>query len=187
MPSWRSKVFGAIRAVARAVAKLDKFGLSRRPCKRDAGWRPVFTAVWVSLFRWRDRGLPYCLISGFKVVGRIGASGVHRPIQCEDWTDEDILAELLGPNAKAFVDDLEADTRVHPRAEAILKCTLEEIDLGLSHPLETREQLDARWGEGNWRPLCRHVVTQNGSDRPIDNGKQNGDNENTVVEETIVC
>eukprot|EP00974_Lingulodinium_polyedra_P090337 8761733-Lingulodinium_polyedra.AAC.1 len=55
---WRSRVCDAIRSVGRATAPLDRYALRHRSTRLGQGWRPVFTAVWISLLDWKDRALP---------------------------------------------------------------------------------------------------------------------------------
>ena len=80
--------------------------------------------------------------------------------------------ELLHENAKTFINELEADTRVDKHADEILKTTEEEIELGLAHGFESKADLDALFGEGCWRPLPRHVIEQDDKWRPIDDAKK---------------
>ena len=184
---WRSRVSATLRKISRALAPLDNWALNKRPTQHVAGWSPVLTACWVSLLDWPDRDLPLCLVEGFQVIGRIPPSNIHKKVEYEDIPDADLRAELLGDNAAAFVDSLETDLRIHEHAEEILKVTLEEIGLGLARPLETRQELDQRFGRGGWRPMPRHLVFQEDKSRPIDDARKGKQNRLTVVEETIVC
>ena len=68
---------------------------------------------------------------------------------------------LLGSSAAAYVDALEADRRVDPFASEIARVTNDERRLGLCAPPESREDLDRRYGVGNWRPTPRHVIFPN--------------------------
>ena len=147
----------------------------------------MLTACWVSLLDLPDRDLPLCLVEGFQVIGRTPPSNIHKKVEYGDIPDADLRAELLGDNATAFVDSLETDLRIHEHAEGILKVTLEEICLGLARPLETRQELDQRFGRGGWRPMPRHLVFQEDKSRPIDDARKGKQNRLTVVEETIVC
>ena len=157
-----------IRLLSRCLAKLDKHALKHRPSKHVRGWAPVFTAAWISILEWEDRSLPWDLVKGFKVVGRISPSGVMMPIPHEDEPDSACLEKLLGAAAVEFADELEADTRVHPHAREILSATEEEMALGLMHGFETREQLDNRFGKGNWRAIRRRGIQQGEKVRGID-------------------
>eukprot|EP00973_Karenia_brevis_P077551 10775177-Karenia_brevis.AAC.1 len=51
----------------------------------------------------------------------------------------------------------------------------------------TREQVNAIYGVGRWRPMPRHVVHQSGKWRPIDDGRHAGHNSLHDLTETIVC
>ena len=82
--------------------------------------------------------MPWALVEGFQVVGKIPESGIHRKIDCEDYSNEYLRTELLRTSA-TFVDELEADTRVDENAQEILEVTEEEIALGLARNFETRE------------------------------------------------
>ena len=87
-----------------------------------------------------------------RIQGDLGVSGVLRP-----QADVGANVDLLGEYAKNFVDELEADTRIHPQSEAILKATLEEIELGLAQPLRSKEFFDKLYGVGQYLPLPRHI------------------------------
>ena len=138
---WRSRIAKSLRKLATALRPLDQWALAHRPTTHVDGWSPALTAAFVSLLDWPDRELPWCLVQGFQVVGRIPPSGVHKQVDADDTTHEELISLLLGESAAEFVDELEADTRVHEHAQRILEVTQEEIDLGLSRPLETRASL----------------------------------------------
>ncbi len=111
------------------------------------GRASFFLAVVISIFEWAAMQLPWDTAHGMRIQGDLGISGVLRP-----QADVGANVDLLGGYAKNFVDELEADTRVHPHAEAILKATLEEIELGLAQPFQSKEYFDKLYGVGQYLP-----------------------------------
>ena len=198
--SWRYWVFDAIRKLARALAPLDVWALKHRPTRHCDGWAPVLTAAFVHVLGWRDRDLPWALVAGFHIVGDIPPSGIHRPLVQESTPgpgtsrpptgqtrNDELRRELLGDNAVNYINKLESNLKIHENADDILEATAKEIDLGLARRFETRDEVDAIFGVGQWRPLPRHVVHQHGKFRPIDNAKASAHNMHTECSEAIVC
>ena len=105
-----------------ATKPLDTFCRAARPFHHVVGRASFFLAVVVSVFEWADTQLPWDTVHDMQIQGDLVISGVLRP-------QADIVAnvDLLGDNARNFVDELEAVTRCQPHAEAILKSTLEEL------------------------------------------------------------
>ena len=68
-----------------------------------------------------------------------------------------------------------------------MKATEEDVELNLARILETREDVDAVFGSGMWRPLPRHMIFQDGRPRSIDDAKKGLHNWFSTVCETIVC
>ena len=155
------------------------------------------------LLGWRDRDLPWALVAGFTVVGDIDACGVHKPVAQDTarpvdnalaamhgmrlTRHEELRQGLLGEHAVEYIHKLEANRSVHVHAAEILDATQKEIDLGLARPLETKAEVDRIFGIGQWRPLPRHVVHQNGKFRPIDDARASSHNAYTECAESIVC
>ena len=185
--SWRNGVLSALRRLAAALAPLDRGALRHRPTRHCAGWAPALTAAFVSILDWKDRELPWALVHGFQVVGAIPPSHIHRAVGDPLHSDAELRADLLGENAVSFIDKLEADLRVHQHADGILEATLSEIELGLARPLESKEEVDAVFGVGCWRPLPRHLVFQADKARPMDDARAGGHNDHSECAETIVC
>ena len=117
-------------------------------------------------------------------------SGILRPINPKHvgrGQPPDAHEHLLGPSAVERVNDIER-CRVPPQnVIEIWKLTAEEIRDGIAEPLATRDELDERFGVGNWRPLKRHVIWQNGKWRPIDDGRRSRTNALSNIAETVVC
>jgi hypothetical protein len=182
---WRDARLSLLRSVVRALRKMDTWARAQRPTQALPGMSPVFTAVAVVVLDWVDVTLPYKLVTGFELMGNIGKAGVYRDL--EQPIVGAPLSEFYGKQAITFVDSLEADLRVHPCANEILECTLAEQQLCLCSAFLSRAQCDAMFGPGQWRPLPRHVVHQNGKFRPIDDGKRGGHNGSATMSESIVC
>ena len=134
--SWRTKIFGNIRQLARALAPMDQWALSHRPTRHCPGWAPALTAAFIHILQWSDRTLPRALVEGFQVVGQIPASGIHRQLVQQTRDDKELRASLLGDSAIHFIDKLERQHHPHPHAADILRSIEEEIDLNLARPLE---------------------------------------------------
>ena len=178
----RDLSYNCLRDVSRALQPLDDWLLQHRHVAHVAGMRPAFVAALVVLLRWPDKTLPQCLANGFLLVGTIPPSGIFRPIEPRP----EPLVPLLGSDAAAYVDSLEADTRLHPSADIILSESLKEQKLGLLGPFQPRAYFDKLYGHGLWRPLKRHTVHQGDKERPIDDGKAGRHNECSQLSETIV-
>ena len=178
----RDLSYNCLRDVSRALQPLDDWLLQHRHVAHVAGMRPAFVAALVILLRWPDKTLPQCLANGFPLVGPIPPSGIFRPIEPRP----EPLVPLLGSDAAAYVDSLEADTRLHPSADIILSESLKEQKLGLLGPFQPRAYFDKLYGHGLWRPLKRHTVHQGDKERPIDDGKAGRHNECSQLSETIV-
>ena len=93
------------------------------------------------------------LVEGFQVVGKIPPSGIHRVTEDSEWTGQELRADLLGTNTVEYVDQLEKNLRTDLNAEYILEATIEELELNLARRLDTREEVDAIFGPGMWKPL----------------------------------
>ena len=185
--SWRNEVWGHFRRLANACRDLDKFARSKRTAHHVEGKAPWMFAIIISALKWNDTSLPFDSVVGFRLFGTVPPSGILRSLDFSSlptMTGDEMRQQLL-ESAEEYVDLLERDLRVHPEGQVILKETESEIELGLLGPLMNRKQLDARFGRGNWRPIPRHIVHQNGKDRPIDDGKAGGHNESSRLLETI--
>ena len=105
------QVFTRLRHMVGALKPLDQWALAHRPTHHCPGWSPVLTAAFIHILRWKDRMLPWCLVDGFQVVGKIPPSGIHRDTEEQERTDEELRAELLGTNAIKYVNELEKNCR----------------------------------------------------------------------------
>ena len=183
--AFRSTMMSHTRRLHYAAQPIDNWIKANRICKATEGLSPMFTAMTIVIMDWPDTTLPGRLASGFELVGDIVDSHVFRPQQPHkiNFNPE----ELLGPPAIAFVDELEADLRNHPHGLDILAATTEEVNLGLATGPFTRASLDHQYGRGQWRPLPRHMVYQDGKARPIDDGKRAGHNAAATLHESISC
>ena len=183
----RSRIMSVVRSLKKALLPMDRHGLMRRPVGHVKGIAPAFLAAMVVIFGWRDSGLPAKLVFGFGIAGDTQPCGVFRELHWNEARGEISRDELLGAAAEKFVDELEADTRVHESAADILKETDSDIELGFASGYGTRQDLDERFGRGGWRPLPRYPVYQADKARPIDDGWRAGRNSAATMRETIVC
>ena len=186
----RATRLSVLRDMALATQNLDDAIRSRRHVSIPGmlGVRPVFTALMVVLLGWPDRKLPRCVAHGFTIAGDIEPSGVLKPIDAKcSGAAQPIRGErLLGPDAEAFVEDLVTKTKVTDTTVEAYKKTVQEIQDGLADPFQTKEQMDACYGPGGYRPLPRHVILQKDEWRPIDDGKRARVNPLSKITETVV-
>ena len=122
-------------------------------------------AFLTALLRWPDRTQAKGYLQGFDVVGSIETSGIFRPISMQTLEDD-----FFGKAAELEVQ--KATAAPPPKfAEAIHRLTLEEVEKGFTEPLCTSDDLDARFGTGQWRPIYRFLLFQGDKERLIDDGK----------------
>ena len=178
----RDVAFGHLRNLARALQSLDAHLLACRPVHHVDGLRPAMFAAVICILKWPDRDLPTKLVRGLELVGDIPGSHIFRPISSPPQS----AVPLSGQDSQRYVDGLEKDLRVHPRAEVILEETEKEQSLGLAGPFRDRAYFDNLYGKEAWRPLKRHVIHQHDKKRPIDDGKAGRHNECSQLVETIV-
>jgi len=184
----RNKSLKAWRKIVAALSRLDSFARNQKHTIVEAfpGLAPMTIAFAIKLLKWPDESLPWCCVNGFPIVGVIPPTGVFRPVDSTAEHPEPSEAELLGDNALAWLRELK-NTPPSRDAQAIFDATMKEVGLGLTSSLLKQNDLDSLYGAGNWRALARHIVHQNGNDRPIDDAKRNGDNACTDTIETITC
>ena len=119
---------------------------------------------------------------GFPAVGDIPPSGWW-PIKVEaaerDFAtiDHDAWVRSAAAKACARAED----------AHALWEKTMEEVRRRLVHGPFSKEQLDAAFGRGTWRPMVRFGVLQNAKLRPCDNAKGSGSNAATSTFESLLC
>jgi len=65
---------------------------------------------------------------------------------------------------------LRYETSVASERDAVWRKTQEEVTKGLMHGPFTREEMDAAYGRGRWRPMQRFGVWQRGKLRACDRG-----------------
>lgn len=184
LPRWAEEQRHHVSVVAKALQPLEAaLSLHRVPSARQVAQakQPAFVACMSVLLRWPDLQQPQQLIKGYPILGEFAPSGIFRPvpegpsISIAEWLTE----------APAAVERI---MRSKPPlfAEQILKVTQEEQTKGFCSKFLTKEDLDARFGEGQWRPLERFLITQPcGKQRVIDNAKKTQHNRATTMSETI--
>jgi hypothetical protein len=187
---WRTKVMSHLRTLSRALKPLDTLLLSMRPVQHVFGMNPAFIAAMISILRWPDRSLPMGLIAGFQIVGDLEPGLILRQIPCTNADTAD--KQFFGPASAHIVEDLCRHSRPMPNAADIHDATLEEQSLGLCGPFMRVDELNSKYGVGQWSPLPRHIIEQSDGcgglkRRPIDNGRKLGHNSATRATETIFC
>ena len=154
---------------------------------------------------WPDVGYTLCQVVGFPCVGDYKDSGVFRPVEQPATVRPGELANegqiaaveraLAGEAERASVD---AERR--EALEYITRATREEVapPPGSEKPSVaagpfTKEEVDAKLGRREWRPLQRFVIDQGVKEdgsrarRVCDNCKSSRTNEMLGVHETISC
>ncbi len=144
--------------------------------------KPAMFAFLTSTQQWPDRQQPACYVSGFQLVDQVEPSWVWRPIVDKEYH---AAAATSVPDHDQALRSLLA--RGPPRhAEDIAEITRDEIQRGFADEEATAEELDNRFGPGQWRALSRFLVVQgDGKKRVIDNAKDGGQNVLTEMLETI--
>ena len=180
--AWRHHQHLALQRVLSALdplrAELEQFrsDTSRAvAATRDIAGLALFT----SLLRWPDRTQAAGYLEGFRVVGTIETSKLFRPIPATPLEDD-----FSGEAAKAEVRH--ALRSPPPKfAEEIFRLTQDEIAKDFTEPLCSAQQLDQRYGVGQWRPIYRFLLHQGDKERLIDDGKRGGQNVWSSMAETI--
>ena len=100
--------------------------------------------------------------------------------------DTEQQEQVWGDAAVAWVDEVEASAPRSQDTEDILAQTLKEQELGYCSQFYTRKQLDAKFGQGQWRCQKRFLITQpSGKQRVIDDALRSSLNVATKAQETI--
>ena len=145
--------------------------------------RPAMTAVVTSVLRWPDRVQASGYVSGFPVVDAVQYSGVFREVPRK--TDLLSSDDLLGDYSRGVISDILASTPQFQYIQELYDSAVKEANDGFASPLMSKEQMDVRFGEGQWLPLMRFMVDQGDKLRPIDDAKRFQLNKATHTDETI--
>ncbi|CAE6920920.1 aspC [Symbiodinium sp. CCMP2592] len=165
LPAWQDSVRKCLHRLVKAFQPVEDFLMSASPVAGLSTRSPLALAVFTVLLDWPDTSQPLRYLTGFKAVGAIEPTGVFREIPHTEHVSQD---EFLGEAAMEFIHDL-----VHrvpsPDAQAIWDLTKEECDKGWCSGPFSVAQLDQQFGQGQWRPVPRFLVTQaSGKQRLID-------------------
>ena len=135
-----------------------------------------------------DTDLAALFVVGFPPVGDIPPSGWWEELadpasldlcsQDHDWWVRRLEAKLRGKMRSA---------QLHGEMVSVREKTLAEVERGLAAGPFSRDQLDAAYGVGLWRPMQRFGVLQKGKVRPCDNARQSLSNEGTTTREKLRC
>ncbi len=143
----------------------------------------ALVAVLLIILQWPDIDLVKDYVRGFNVIGEVQASGVY-PINPRQ---EGRVAGDLLEGAKEYVDEITKSLRKTRDSEFLVAECLKDEERHMGDRLRTLQEMNERWGEGQWRPLPRFLVVQgNGKKRACDDGLRAGHNEATVVLDKLV-
>ena len=133
---------------------------------------------------WPDVDLVSMIREGATITGVVPHAGIYR--------HADVQAAVSMDDFHASNEDWVNEVCVRPppcheQVEVILKKPQEEVDLGLMRGFWSRDQMDGRWGRGQWRCLVRFAVWQAGAAkyRVIDNGRTASHNMTLSTSERI--
>ena len=206
-PGWRRGQQTALQEVASALAPLDAWvkAAAHRPLNviqiaKDFG--VVVSCAIIDATReedgsggWPDTELPWCMLMGFPITGKIPSSGLFRlrwssPPEKFDETEAAIWASNEEWNRKV-VEDLSERGRSKSKStqddiDTIVEMVEEEVRLGLMERVGDIEALDARFGVGNARSIMRFIVKQGDKNRGCDDCNRSSHNQGTLLNETYI-
>lgn len=171
LASYRSRVLHVMATVQRALAPLEalldslKCGTAKMVAMPK---RPAFMALTAAVLKWPDTGQARCYVEGFAITGQIEPSLLFKPIAASSPQSQ---ASFYGAPAVTQLHELLS--RGPPRfAEEIFAETCKEKDKGFSGPFLTADEMNKKWGQGQWHFLERFAHYQPcGKLRCIDNAK----------------
>jgi hypothetical protein len=185
--SWRQQQF---RKIARMVATADDLWSKMEQTRSDSSKRAsshldaTTCDVLRYLILWPDEGLADSILQGSQVVGELDKTGVFRTSR----TAPELSMEDLEKSNDEWVHNL-LKSSPPPLKERLAVWEKSETELrdGIISGWYTKDQLDAIFGKGGWRPMKRFGTFQEGSMswRTIDNAKTSGHNRATGTEERI--
>ena len=185
---WRQHQLQMLQEIKVAVAPLAEALRRRMPdtVKRVAEKKdPAFLALLTVLLRWPDRTLAAEYVGGHKVVGHIETSGIFRPLPVNEITQEELERGFMGQEAERFIDMIV--TRPPGKSAEIIEALMEqETAKGYQGRPLSRDQMNAKYGVGGWRPMPLFInEEEGGKQRLIANAKGGGHNKWTSEEETL--
>ena len=199
LTGWREGQKRALQEVAKDLEPLDAFIKNKAmpPDNVRILLEPLnvaFIAAQIDSIDWPDKDQALHLLRGMPVMGVIPDSNVFRPLAPVDREKFDAaLSKILRSNDH-WIDDLEARIKKQGRGanavqkaglRAVWQTTDNEVKKKLLHGPFTREDLDERFGKGEWRPMARFPVEQKGKTRAVDDAAASSSNEGSLVQETI--
>ena len=191
--TWRMQQKRALACVTKALDALELMCLQAMPRtvrQVAAAKRPATMAMFTAIMRWPDRAQPDEYINGFSMIGDLPMTGVFRPIAKKDDAKHsgpgETEGELWGQNAVEWVESILASQPKWADVDEIHKATEKEQGQGYCSRFYTKEELDKKFGVGQWRCQKRFMIAQaSGKKRCIDDALRAGMNEATTAEETI--
>ena len=180
--AWRRQQSRALLRLQRWLAPLDEaLREAMRPCvkKVAAERRPSMMCALAYLLRWPDLTLDRRFVEGFALLGHVEEPALFRALDAPAPPSSSLgLKSAQGVTALQVVDEMCAKLRPHEHSQFLSDFTREEISQGIASGPFTREELDERFGVGQWLPMRRFPRTQSsGKMRPIDDGRSCGHND----------
>ena len=153
MRAWRNEQMAKFRRYGTA------FQLMRPSLEKGRGSASARVSSHVRLERlllstyaiaWPDTGLTSMVQKGATVAGTIPHAGIYRATSVLPTVPR---SELFS-TADSWVDEVCRRPPPKPDQQAVIwSKSSDEVEAGLLEKFCTRQQMDAKWGKGGWRPL----------------------------------
>ena len=187
LPRWREKQRKALVRLLRVLQPLSEalqacMAPSVRRVQRAAGLAGM--ALLTTVLRWPDYDQPGKYVQGFPIINRIETSGLYKQNATELSAGRDIDESFFGAAAESFIGSILQ--RPRPKdADKVAALVEKEIQKGYQTEGASVEDMNTKFGKGQWRPMPLFALSQASKDRLIADAKQGEHNEWTVEEERL--
>ena len=183
---WRRGQWGKIKRLAHRCAPLDaeiRNRMTHEVAISAGSLRLGLLSVLLTILRWPDWQLTSLFTRGFRVAGCVEPSNVYPRIATGPCGE---ISDIIGTEeADKWNCSLARDLRPSEFDASIYDTAMEQSSRGLlSRPL-SKEEVDARFGRGNWRGIRRRGISQNNKVRGIDNALTSRTNFAAFLQDTI--
>ena len=183
--AWRMKQLNILKSIIGSSRTLDEYWSRRhlQNAKHVAPQvRPHVADILGHSFLWPDTQLPEMLAEGAKPLFAQEATGVFRGKSTEHTISEEEFRLGSGQYMKTLVQ------RPPPSAdqiEVVWKLSEKERGIDTLFGYYSLQEMNEKYGTGQWRASPRHAIWQNGKWRLIDDGKAGEQNATYSSTETI--